>query len=129
MRGSPRAAFPRRRAGSIRSTGSCPSPCATARASSPTSAARPTRARRRSRRRVEALTGLLLGREFLRGYGERVAALARETGAAIEPIPLPEDPAARLAPSEGARVEIAYFSGDIHPAYSGAFFAAAFGAG
>lgn len=69
-----------------------------------------------------------MGREFLRGYGERLASLARDTGAAIEPIPLPEDPAARLAPSESARVEIAYFSGDIHPTYSGAFFSAAFGA-
>ena len=74
------------------------------------------------------MTGLLVGREFLRGYAERIAAIARESGAAIESIPLPEDPAARLAESDRARVEIAYFSGDIHPMYSGAFFAAAFGA-
>jgi phosphoglycerate dehydrogenase-like enzyme len=74
------------------------------------------------------LTALLVGREFLRGYRERIAAVARETGTAIEAIALPEDPAARIAPSECARIEIAYFSGDIHPAYSGAFFSAAFGA-
>ena len=74
------------------------------------------------------MTGLLVGRDFLRGYGERIASLARETRAALDPIPLPEDPAARISASESARVEIAYFSGDVHPTYSGAFFSAAFGA-
>jgi phosphoglycerate dehydrogenase-like enzyme len=74
------------------------------------------------------LAGLLVGPEFVRRYGERIAALARETGAALEPIALPADPAARLAPEETLRVELAYFSGDIHPVYSGAFFSAAFSA-
>ena len=72
------------------------------------------------------MAGLLVGPEFLRRHGERIAALARETGAALEPIPLPEDPAARLAPDQALRVELAYFSGDVHPAYSPAFFSAAF---
>jgi hypothetical protein len=74
------------------------------------------------------LAGLLVGPEFLRRYGERIAALARETGAPLEPIALPADPAARLAPDQVLRVELAYFSGDIHPAHSGAFFSAAFSA-
>jgi len=74
------------------------------------------------------LAGLLVGPEFLRRYGERIAELTRETGAPLEPIPLPADPAARLAPDQALRVELAYFSGDVHPAHSGAFFAAAFSA-
>jgi phosphoglycerate dehydrogenase-like enzyme len=74
------------------------------------------------------LPGLLVGPEFLRRYGERVAAIAGETGAALEPIPLPADPAARLAPDQALRVDLAYFSGDIHPAHSAAFFSAAFSA-
>jgi phosphoglycerate dehydrogenase-like enzyme len=74
------------------------------------------------------LAGLLVGPEFLRRYGERIAELTCETGAPLEPIPLPADPAARLAPDQALRVELAYFSGDIHPAHSGAFFAAAFSA-
>jgi phosphoglycerate dehydrogenase-like enzyme len=72
--------------------------------------------------------GLLVGPEFVRRYGDRVAALAHETGAALELIPLPADPAARLAPDQALRVELAYFSGDIHPTHSGAFFSAAFSA-
>jgi phosphoglycerate dehydrogenase-like enzyme len=72
--------------------------------------------------------GLLVGPEFVRRYGERIAALALETGVALEPIPLPADPAARLSADEALRVELAYFSGDVHPAYSGAFFSAAFSA-
>ena len=74
------------------------------------------------------MPGLLVGPEFLRRYGERVAEIARETGAALEPIPLPVDPAARLAADQALRVELAYFSGDIHPGYSGSFFSAAFSA-
>ena len=74
------------------------------------------------------MPGLLVGPEFLRRYGERVAAIAGETGAGLEPIPLPADPAARLAPDQALRVELAYFSGDIHPAHSAAFFSAAFSA-
>ena len=74
------------------------------------------------------MAGLLVGPEFVRRYGDRVAALARETGAGLELIPLPGDPAARLAPDQALRVELAYFSGDIHPNHSGAFFSAAFSA-
>ena len=74
------------------------------------------------------MAGLLVGPEFLRGHVERIAALARETGFALEPIALPADPAARLDRAEALRIELAYFSGDVHPVHSGAFFAAAFAA-
>ena len=74
------------------------------------------------------MAGLLCGPEFLRRYGERVVALARETGAELEPVALPADPAARLDRGVTERVELAYFSGDVHPTWSGAFFAAAFSA-
>jgi phosphoglycerate dehydrogenase-like enzyme len=74
------------------------------------------------------LAGLLVGPEFLRDYADRVTALAREAGASIEPIALPADPAARLDRAEVLRIELAYFSGDVYPAHSGAFFAAAFSA-
>jgi phosphoglycerate dehydrogenase-like enzyme len=74
------------------------------------------------------LAGLLVGPEFLRGYAARVSAIARAAGAGIEPIALPDDPAARLSPGEIEGIELAYFSGDIHPRHSGAFFSAAFSA-
>jgi phosphoglycerate dehydrogenase-like enzyme len=74
------------------------------------------------------VAGLLIGPEFSHRYAERLAALTRETGAAIEPIALPVDPAARLDPGDIERIELAYFSGDVHPNYSAAFFSAAFSA-
>src|SRR5262249_36000416 len=52
----------------------------------------------------------------------------RETGSSLEPIALPADPALRLEPAAVERIELAYFSGDVHPSYSPAFFAAAFSA-
>ncbi len=74
------------------------------------------------------MAGLLVGPGFLRGYATRVASLARETGAELEPIALPEDPAARLDRGEVERIELAYFSGDVYPVHSAAFFAAALSA-
>jgi len=74
------------------------------------------------------VTGLLAGAGFLRRYGERVAETARETGLALETIAVPEDPDARLDAGDVARVELAYFSGDVYPDASAAFFAAALGA-
>jgi len=74
------------------------------------------------------VAGLLSGPEFLRRYADRLAALARETGAELEPIALPADSAARLDRAATERIELAYFSGDVHPTWSGAFFAAAFAA-
>ncbi len=74
------------------------------------------------------MAGLLVGPEFLRGYAERIAALVRETGAELEPIALPADPDARLDRAATLRIELAYFSGDVYPAHSAAFFSAAFSA-
>lgn len=67
---------------------------------------------------------LLVSPAFNRRYQADVAA----AWPGIEPIVLPEDPNARLAPEALARVEYAYFSGDIYPDYSRSFFAAAQGA-
>jgi phosphoglycerate dehydrogenase-like enzyme len=44
------------------------------------------------------------------------------------PVVLPADPNARVEPSECARIDVAYFSGDMMPHGSRAFFAAALGA-
>jgi phosphoglycerate dehydrogenase-like enzyme len=74
------------------------------------------------------LTGLLLGPAFAARYGERLARVERDTGIQLERIVVPEDPAARLPADAVARVEIAYFSGDVFPERSPAFFAAALGA-
>jgi phosphoglycerate dehydrogenase-like enzyme len=74
------------------------------------------------------MAGLLVGPEFLRQYRERLDALIRDAAADLVAIPLPDDPAARLAPAQLDEVVLAYFSGDIHPAHSGAFFSAAFNA-
>jgi phosphoglycerate dehydrogenase-like enzyme len=46
----------------------------------------------------------------------------------IELIVLPGDPAERLGPETLARVDFAYFSGDVYPEYSRSFFAATQGA-
>src|SRR5258707_179125 len=43
------------------------------------------------------MPGLLVGPEFLRSHRARIDALIRETGADLEPVALPNDPAARLA--------------------------------
>jgi len=72
--------------------------------------------------------GILVSARFLERYGaelERALAASRLT---LAPIALPADPAARLAPEVCERVEVAYFSGDVFPASSPAFFAAAFAA-
>ncbi len=74
------------------------------------------------------MTGLLVGSGFLRRYAERLEGVTRATGVELEPIALPAEPAARLDPRDAARIEIAYFSGDVHPEHSAAFFAAALAA-
>ena len=74
------------------------------------------------------MTGLLLGRGFARAYRERLAAVERETGARFEPVLLPDDPAARVAPDALAKIELAFFSHDVFPDFSPAFFSAALNA-
>jgi len=72
------------------------------------------------------MAGLLTGAGFARDHGARVDAIARETGRAIEILTVPTEPGERLAPADAARVDIAFFSGDVYPDASPAFFAAAF---
>jgi phosphoglycerate dehydrogenase-like enzyme len=74
------------------------------------------------------MTGLLLGPGFADRYAERLARIERGTGIGLDRIVVPADPAARLPADAVARVEIAYFSGDVFPDRSPAFFAAALGA-
>ena len=74
------------------------------------------------------MAGLLTGAGFANQYGARVQAIARESGREIELIALPSDPSARLSTEATAAVELAFFSGDVYPDSSPAFFAAAFAA-
>ncbi len=74
------------------------------------------------------VAGLLTGAGFASQYGARVKAIAQESGREIELITLPSDPSARLSAEETAAVELAFFSGDVYPDSSPAFFAAAFAA-
>jgi phosphoglycerate dehydrogenase-like enzyme len=74
------------------------------------------------------VVGLLTGAGFVRDYGARIETIAREAGREIQPIPVPTARDARLDPADAARVDIAYFSGDVYPDASPAFFAAAFAA-
>ena len=74
------------------------------------------------------MTGLLLAPGFAARYAERLARISRDAGIALDRIVLPDDPKARAPADAVARVEIAYFSGDVFPERSPAFFAAALGA-
>ncbi len=60
--------------------------------------------------------------------GEALDAAARAGGVDLERIVLPGDPDARLDPETCARVEVAYFSDDVFPDQSRAFFAASLAA-
>jgi phosphoglycerate dehydrogenase-like enzyme len=57
-----------------------------------------------------------------------VERVARESGLRLETVVLPADPAARLDEASRARIEIAYFSGDLFPDGARGFFAAVQGA-
>ncbi|MBI3043037.1 MAG: D-2-hydroxyacid dehydrogenase [Betaproteobacteria bacterium] len=70
------------------------------------------------------MTALLVSHHFNVHYGARVAAAASREKIAAEFLVLPADPAARLPDEECARVEIAFFSGDVFPDYSRQFFSA-----
>ncbi len=73
-------------------------------------------------------SGLLLGPGFARHYDGRIAAIGRDTGVSFERILLPEGEEARLDPEAVARIELAFFSGDLFPDHSRGFFAAVSGA-
>jgi D-2-hydroxyacid dehydrogenase (NADP+) len=75
-----------------------------------------------------ATRGILLSERFLERHGDAFARAARESGLALEPVLLPSAPEARLDPALCERVELAYFSSDVFPAGSPAFFAASFAA-
>jgi len=72
--------------------------------------------------------GLLVSTRFLGRHGAALEAAARSGGLALERIIVPDDPEARIEASDCARIELAYFSGDLFPERSRAFFAAAFAA-
>ena len=70
-------------------------------------------------------SGLLLSRGFAESHGDAIAQVEDETGVRFERVLLPGEPDARLGAAACARVELAYFSGDLFPQGSRAFFAAA----
>ncbi len=80
------------------------------------------------RRLKVALRGLLVSQRFLARHAAGLDAASREAGLELEPIVIHDDPEARIDPAECAKIEIAYFSGDVFPDRSRAFFAAAFAA-
>lgn len=71
------------------------------------------------------MSGLLLASGFARAYDDRIAQVESECGVAFERILLPDAPDARLDQDVLARIELAYFSDDVFPDRSRAFFAAA----
>jgi len=72
-----------------------------------------------------SVTALLVSHLIHTTHGARIAEAAARAGFRTELIPLPPDPAARLSDTECARVETAFFSGDIFPDHSRQFFSAA----
>ena len=74
------------------------------------------------------MAGLLLGPRFAGAHDARIAEVERESGASFERILLPDSPDERLAEADIARVELAFFSGDVFPDSSRAFFSAVQGA-
>jgi phosphoglycerate dehydrogenase-like enzyme len=72
--------------------------------------------------------GLLVSERFLARSGGALDAASREAGLALERIVVPDDPESRVDASACARIELAYFSGDLFPERSRAFFAAALAA-
>ncbi|HTO05655.1 MAG TPA: D-2-hydroxyacid dehydrogenase [Myxococcota bacterium] len=71
---------------------------------------------------------LLVSARVQERFGESLDRAARAGGLELRPVPLPADPEARLAAEACARVEAAFFSVDLLPAGSRAFFAAALAA-
>ena len=68
------------------------------------------------------MTTLLLSHQLHAAHGARIAAAAARAGFRADAIALPSDPAARLPDVECARVEVAFFSGDVFPDHSRQFF-------
>jgi phosphoglycerate dehydrogenase-like enzyme len=72
--------------------------------------------------------GLLVSERFLARYGDALDGAAREGGVTLERIVVSDDPEARVDVDACARIELAYFSGDVFPERSRSFFAAALNA-
>lgn len=68
------------------------------------------------------MTTLLLSHKLHASRGADILARAHRLGHALELIVLPADPAARLPDEICARIELAFFSGDVFPEYSRQFF-------
>ncbi len=77
---------------------------------------------------ASATTGLLVSRRFLARYGEELCEVERDAGVGLERIVLEDDADARLDAPTRARIELAYFSGDVFPDRARGFFAATQGA-
>ena len=71
------------------------------------------------------MTTLLLSHQLHASRGADIAARARSLGRPLELVVLPADPAGRLPDETCARIELAFFSGDVFPEYSRQFFSTA----
>ncbi len=72
--------------------------------------------------------GLLVSERFLARNADALDAASRDAGLTLERIVVRDDPDSRVAPDACARIELAYFSGDLFPERSRSFFAAALAA-
>ncbi|MCW5606044.1 MAG: D-2-hydroxyacid dehydrogenase [Burkholderiales bacterium] len=68
------------------------------------------------------MTTLLLSHRFHEAHGTDVLAAAARDGIALELLALPADREARLPEADSARIDIAFFSGDVFPEFSRQFF-------
>jgi phosphoglycerate dehydrogenase-like enzyme len=71
---------------------------------------------------------LLLTQRIVHALGDRIAAIGARHGVDLSVCLLPGDPDTRLSPAELEAIDAAFFSGDIYPERSRAFFAAVQGA-
>lgn len=67
---------------------------------------------------------LLVSHRLHAERGTALAAHARSLGLALEVLPLPADPEARLDDADCARLDLAFFSSDVFPVHSRQFFSA-----
>jgi D-2-hydroxyacid dehydrogenase (NADP+) len=70
------------------------------------------------------MTALLVSHELNAARGKDLAAAAAHAGVPLEILALPADREARLSEADRARVEAAFFSEDVFPAFSRQFFSA-----
>lgn len=68
------------------------------------------------------MTTLLVSHQLNTAYGARIADTAERAAVPAELVVLPPDPAGRLPDAECARLDIAFFSGDVFPDFSRQFF-------